>query len=277
MKTAVLFSLLLASVALGQQTQGTLTNQRIGDMVLAGVSETEIVRVISSVRAFSFDLRPNSTDALLAVGVSEDIIKAMAAKEIGGQAPTASAAPSTTVARANYAAEVPRTLPAAIPTAPATRVAAPMSQSKTRIASSYGAMHDGAGHKLTYDGGSIPNLKTGNSVKLYLDQNQIHVFKDGVEVTTLPASAVTEITYGQDVHRRVGAAIGLATVSLGVGALMALTKSKKHFIGITWDDAGNKGGAAFQADKSDYRGVLAGLQGITGKGAVSSDSMTVKN
>ena len=57
-------------------------------------------------------------------------------------------------------------------------------------------------------------------------------------------------------------AIGLAAISFGAGALMAFTKSKKHFIGITWDDAGKKGGAAFQADNNDYRGVLAGLEGI---------------
>jgi hypothetical protein len=144
-------------------------------------------------------------------------------------------------------------------------------------ADSSNVFHEGGSHKLTYDGGSIPNLKTGAGVKLYLDQNQIHIVKDGSNVMTLPAAAVTEISYGQDVHRRVGAAIGLAVVSLGVGALMALTKSKKHFIGITWNDAGNKGGAAFQAEKGDYRGVLAGLEGITGKKAVNSDTMTVKN
>lgn len=135
---------------------------------------------------------------------------------------------------------------------------------------------DGA-YKLTYDGGSISNLKTGTSLKLSLDNNEIRIMKNSTDVISLPASAVTEISYGQDVHRRVGAAIGLATISLGVGALMALTKSKKHFIGLTWDNAGNKGGAAFQADKSDYRGVLAGLEGITGKKAVNSDAMTVKN
>jgi hypothetical protein len=101
--------------------------------------------------------------------------------------------------------------------------------------------------------------------------------KDGQDLMRIPAPAVTEISYGQDVHRRVGAAIGLATISFGVGALMALTKSKKHFIGLTWNDGGNKGGAAFQADKSDYRGVLAGLEGVTGKRAVNSDTMTVKN
>jgi hypothetical protein len=93
----------------------------------------------------------------------------------------------------------------------------------------------------------------------------------------IPATAVTEISYGQDVHRRVGAAIGVAVVSLGIGALLALSKSKKHFVGITWDNSGQKGGIAFQADKSDYRGLLAGLEGITGKKAVDSDTMTVKN
>jgi hypothetical protein len=134
-----------------------------------------------------------------------------------------------------------------------------------------------AGYKLDYDGGSISSVKTGQHIKLLLDENQIHIMKDNTDVLNLPASAVTEITYGQDVHRRVGAAVGLAAVSFGAGALMALSKSKKHYIGITWDNAGNKGGAAFQADKSDYRGVLAGLEGITGKKATNSDTMNVKN
>ena len=58
---------------------------------------------------------------------------------------------------------------------------------------------------------------------------------------------------------------------------MVLSKSKKHFIGITWDDGGKKGGAAFQADKKDYRGLIAGLEGVSGKTAVNSDAMTVKN
>jgi hypothetical protein len=133
------------------------------------------------------------------------------------------------------------------------------------------------GYKVNYDGGSITSLKAGEHMTLFMDGDHIRVVHGKKDVVNLPASAVTELSYGQDVHRRVGAAIGLATVSLGVGALMALTKSKKHFIGLTWDDAGHKGGIAFQADKNDYRGVLAGLEGITGKKAVSSDAMTVKN
>jgi len=133
------------------------------------------------------------------------------------------------------------------------------------------------GYKVAYDGGSLQNAKAGTNMKLYIDATRIKIMKDSAEVVTIPAGSVTEISYGQDVHRRVGAAIGVAVVSLGIGALLALTKSKKHFIGVTWDDAGKKGGLAFQADKNDYRGLLAGLEGVTGKKAVNSDAMTVKN
>jgi hypothetical protein len=133
------------------------------------------------------------------------------------------------------------------------------------------------GYKVTYDGGSVPDTKAGAGMKFVIDPNQIRLVRDKAEAITIPASSITEISYGQDVHRRVGAAIGLAVVSLGIGALMALTKSKKHYIGLTWVDGDKKGGFAMQCDKNDYRGILAGLEGVTGKKAVDSDAMTVKN
>ncbi len=132
-------------------------------------------------------------------------------------------------------------------------------------------------YKIIYDGGSLPNAKTGTDMKLSIDAGNVRIMKGAEEVVVIPASAITEISYGQDVHRRVGAAIGVAVVSFGIGALLALTKSKKHFVGLTWDSNGKKGGLAFQADKSDYRGLLTGLEGVTGKKAVDSDAMTVKN
>ncbi len=133
------------------------------------------------------------------------------------------------------------------------------------------------GYKVKYDGGSIPDAKAGTDMKLVIDSNQVRLLRDKGEVITIPASAITEISYGQDVHRRIGAAIGLAVIFLGIGALMALTKSKKHFVGLTWADGDKKGGFAMQCDKNNYRGVLAGLEGVTGKKAVDSDAMTVKN
>ena len=134
-------------------------------------------------------------------------------------------------------------------------------------------------YKIAYDGGSLSNAKAGTDMKLFIEGSDVKVVdaKGKTEIVTIPAAAITGISYGQDVHRRVGAAIGVAVVSLGVGALLALTKSKKHFVGLTWDNNGQKGGFAFQADKNDYRGLLAGLEGVTGKKAVNSDAMTVKN
>jgi len=69
-------------------------------------------------------------------------------------------------------------------------------------------------------------------------------------IANILASTITEVSYGQDVYRRVGAAIGLAVVSLGIGAFMALTKSKKHFVGLTWADGDEKCGFAMQCDKN---------------------------
>ncbi|MBS1821400.1 MAG: hypothetical protein JST61_05430 [Acidobacteria bacterium] len=133
------------------------------------------------------------------------------------------------------------------------------------------------GYKVTYDGGSLQDVKPGNSVQLVIEPTTIKVKQAKNDLVSIPASSVTEISYGQDVHRRIGAAIGLAVVSFGVGALMALTKSKKHYVGLTWADGDKKGGFAMQCDKNEYRGILAALEGITGKKAVNSDNMTVKN
>jgi ApbE superfamily uncharacterized protein (UPF0280 family) len=133
------------------------------------------------------------------------------------------------------------------------------------------------GYKVMYDGGSVQNMKSGESAKLVIDPTQVRLQVSKDVLAVIPAASITEISYGQDVHRRVGAAIGLAVISFGIGGLMALTKSKKHYVGITWANGDQKGGFAVQCDKSDYRGVLTALEGISGKKAVNSDAMTVKN
>jgi len=137
------------------------------------------------------------------------------------------------------------------------------------------AAKDGFGVK--YDGGSIANLKAGTDIRINPAGTAITLTKGNEDLISIPAASITEISYGQDVHRRIGAAIGLAVISLGIGALMALTKSKKHFIGLTWATGDVKGGFAMQCDKNDYRGLLAALEGLTGKKAVDSDAMNVKN
>jgi hypothetical protein len=139
------------------------------------------------------------------------------------------------------------------------------------------AFAEDSGYKVIYDGGSVPGVKSGTGVKLYIEANQIRFVKDKKDIAVVPASALTEISYGQDVHRRVGTAVAVGVFTLGLGALTALSKSKKHFVGLTWANGDQKGGLAMECDKGDYRGVLAGLEGITGKKAVNSENLTVKN
>ncbi len=134
-----------------------------------------------------------------------------------------------------------------------------------------------SGYTVKYDGGSIPDVKAGSDLRMYIDANQIRLVKGKNEIMVIPASSVTEISYGQDVHRRVGTAVAVGIFTLGLGALTALSKSKKHFVGLTWANGDKKGGFAMQCDKSEYRGILAGIEGITGKKAVDSTTMTVKN
>lgn len=85
---------LFAFCLFGQQAQGPLTDQRICDLMAAGVSASEILRIIASAMSVDFDLRPGSTAAMMQAGVPEETIKAMAARE-GGQALPASAPRAT--------------------------------------------------------------------------------------------------------------------------------------------------------------------------------------
>ena len=132
-------------------------------------------------------------------------------------------------------------------------------------------------YKVIYDGGSVSELKAGNKTNLSVSSDFIKLADGKKEVLSIVPSAVTEVSYGQDVHRRIGTAIGLAVISLGIGALMAFSKSKKHFVGLTYADGDKKGGFAMQCDKNEYRGILAAIEGVTGKKAVDSDAMNVKN
>jgi hypothetical protein len=133
------------------------------------------------------------------------------------------------------------------------------------------------GYKVVYDGGSLTGLKSGTGVRLVVGEKDFQIVQDKTVLVTVPASSVTEISYGQDVHRRVGAAIGIAVFTFGLGALMALSKSKKHYVGLTWANGDAKGGFAMQCDKNEYRGILAALEGISGRKAIDSDAMNVKN
>jgi hypothetical protein len=121
--------------------------------------------------------------------------------------------------------------------------------------------------KVRYNGGSISTKvkpdEWGNKLNV-TSEAIILTLKDGQSVSINPKD-VTSLSYGQEAHRRVGTAIGLAVFSLGIGALSALHKTKLHYIGINFSDKdGRKQGVLLQGDKSNFRAILVALQGVTG-------------
>jgi hypothetical protein len=122
-------------------------------------------------------------------------------------------------------------------------------------------------NKVRYNGGSVTtkvkpddwdNKLTVNSDAIVL------ALKDGQIVTIVPKQ-VSSLSYGQEAHRRVGTAIGLAVLSLGAGLLFTLHKTKLHYIGINYTDKDGKNqGLLLQGDKSNFRAIIVALQGVTG-------------
>jgi len=122
-------------------------------------------------------------------------------------------------------------------------------------------------NKVRYNGGSVSTTVKpddwDNKLTVTADAITL-VLKDG-KTLTIPPKQVTSLSYGQEAHRRVGTAIGLAMISLGVGVLFLLHKTKLHFIGINYTDtAGKKEGVLLQGDKSNFRAIIVALQGVTG-------------
>jgi hypothetical protein len=121
--------------------------------------------------------------------------------------------------------------------------------------------------RVRYDGGSVATKVKpddwGNRLTVTSDSINL-ALKDGQSIAISPKQ-VTGLSYGEEAHRRVGLAIGLAVFSLGIGALSALHKTKLHYIGITYLDVdGKKGGILLQGDKGNFRAILVALQGVTG-------------
>jgi hypothetical protein len=104
-------------------------------------------------------------------------------------------------------------------------------------------------YKATYDGGSLQSIKAGTGLKLYIDSTTVRLVNGKTEIANIPASAITEISYGQDVHRR-GTAVAVGVFTLGLGALTALSKPKKHFVGLTWANGDQKGDLLCSATKT---------------------------
>ncbi len=156
---------------------------------------------------------------------------------------------------------------------------------------------DGVKFPMKYEGGSL-QLDQHAGLDCYVGKESV-VIVQGKQRYVVPIKSITEISYGNDVHRRVGAAVGVGMVTLGIGALLLLVKTKKHYVGIVWAEPGatpgtnagvangappatssgtaagsaGKGGVVFKVGKGEYRGFMTALEGMTGLKAVNADAV----
>ena len=66
--------------------------------------------------------------------------------------------------------------------------------------------------KVKYDGGSLQNAKAGSDLK-DVESNSVRIMQGKTEIANILPWTISEVSYGQNVHRRVGAAIGLAPLA----------------------------------------------------------------
>src|ERR1700689_3264284 len=82
----LLFCFVFAALLLAQQAPpvtGPLTNQRVIELVHAGITGDELRRVIATAPSVSFDLSPAGNQAMVSAGVTEGPNKGMGPREKG--------------------------------------------------------------------------------------------------------------------------------------------------------------------------------------------------
>jgi hypothetical protein len=82
-KLAFATALLCWEVTAQTGPQSAMTNDRVIQLVQAGLHSDELERLISGAKEVNFTLTPAAMDSMLKAGVTEDTIKAMAARQQG--------------------------------------------------------------------------------------------------------------------------------------------------------------------------------------------------
>jgi hypothetical protein len=122
-------------------------------------------------------------------------------------------------------------------------------------------------YPVMYEGGSLPLRH--NKVKARFETDEVVLAQRGRRIA-VPLRDITEISCGNEVHRRLGAAV------LNTVPLLRLGEVETHYIGVAWTDGSRTGPTAakvevlFRVNNGDYREFLASLERKTGKKAVDT-------
>ncbi|MBS1859107.1 MAG: hypothetical protein JST11_27285 [Acidobacteria bacterium] len=122
------------------------------------------------------------------------------------------------------------------------------------------------GVKTEVVGGTVSAIPQRTSVRLDLTaEGALHLRCAGSDIA-IPFNKVNTLEYGQNVSRRYAAALLISPMFL-------LSKSRKHFVTLGYEDAAGKQQAlVFRVAKGDIRAVLTGLEARTGRRVEYQDS-----
>lgn len=122
-------------------------------------------------------------------------------------------------------------------------------------------------YPVTYEGGNLPLRH--NKVKARFEKDAVVLAQHGHRIE-VPLRDITEISCGNEVHRRLGAVVLNTVPGLRLG------EAETHYVGVAWTD-GRQAGAAtdrvevlFRVNNGDYREFVASLEQRTGKKAVDT-------
>ena len=117
----------------------------------------------------------------------------------------------------------------------------------------------GPGIKAQFVGGTVSGIEARCGARLDLTAADKMHFQCGEVRVEIPYRKVNTVEYGQNVSRRVAAAVLISPVFL-------LSKSRRHFVTIGYVDAeGIQQALVIRVEKGDIRSVLAGLEARTGR------------
>lgn len=129
-------------------------------------------------------------------------------------------------------------------------------------------------NKLRYAGGTVPvkvnPYDYNTTLKVTSDEITLS-FAHSKTVIHIKPDQVTNLSYGQEAHRRVADVVALSVLMSPLALFGLLHVSKDHFIGIVYHTEDGKPAAVLlEADKSNYWVILQVLKGVTGKPADKS-------
>ena len=127
--------------------------------------------------------------------------------------------------------------------------------------------------KAMYVGGTVARLpqNTAGTLSLSDPAKMVFVAEKGGGLLEIPYKDVSELEYGQKVGRRWKSAI------LWAGPAALLFKGRKHFLTVSYKDAGGDQAAVLELGKDLVRTALASIEARTGRKVTYQDEEAAKH